>query len=452
MVGITRRGAVPIPATPQLTPKDIKYRGETARITAIITDMSEIHKFSGLHLGGVKLFVIGGNIPGWFDWDAEVAAASHMYKGPKTKSTDPGILYFTSGTTGYPKMVLHSQVSYPLGHKITGKYWLGCTENDLHWVIADTGWGLTAWAGIYGPWNCGSCVFLHDSRTKFKATDVLECLRRFHVTTLCAPPTVYRMMVLEDLRQYRFEFLRRCTSAGERLDEETIRIWKKETGLTIYEGYGQTESVVLTGNFLDAKIRPGSMGKASPGFELAVLGAEGKPAKVGEEGDLVVKVKPKRPAGLFVEYWNNPDENRARFVGQWYYTGDKAYQDKDGYFWFVGRADDVILSAGYRIGPYEIESVLAEHPAVVESAAIAKPDELRGAIVKAFVVLRPGFAPSPELAAELQDYVKRTTAPYKYPREIEFVDGLPKTISGKVRRIDLRKAEEAAHAAANSGK
>jgi acetyl-CoA synthetase/medium-chain acyl-CoA synthetase len=447
MVGITRRGAIPIPGTTQLTPKDIAYRIETAKITVVITDIAEAHKFTSLHLGGVKLFAVGGSIPGWSDWDVEVAAASHIYKGAKTKSTDPGILYFTSGTTGYPKMVLHSQVSYPLAHKITGKYWLGCTENDLQWVIADTGWGLAVWGGLYGPWNCGACVFIHDSRTKFKATEVLDCLRKYHVTTMCAPPTVYRMMVLEDLRQYRFEFLRRCVSAGERLDEETMRIWKKETGLTIHEGYGQTETIILTGNFLDAKLKPGSMGKAAPGFELAVLDGDGRRAKVGQEGDLVIRVKPKRPAGLFVEYLNNPDENRMRFVGPWYYTQARVCRDKDGYFWFVGRADDVIISAGYRIGPYEVESVLAEHPAVVESAVVAKPDELRGAIIKAFVVLRSGFVASAKLVADLQNHVKRMTAPYKYPREIEFVESLPKTISGKIRRVDLRKAEEVAYAA-----
>jgi acyl-coenzyme A synthetase/AMP-(fatty) acid ligase len=445
MVGIHRRGAVPIPGTTQLTTKDIQYRLDIAGITAVITDISEIHKFEGIVPNTVKkFFVIGGSAAGWIDWDAAVASASHVYSSTKTRSEEPGILYFTSGPSGYPKMVLHSQVSYPLAHKITGKYWIGCDENDLQWVIADTGWGLAVWGGLYGPWNCGACVFTCDIRTKFAAADVLDCLARYNISTLLAPPTVFRMMALEDLTKWRFPFLKRCSSAGENLNPEVIRVWKNATGLTIYEAYGQTESIVMIGNFIGAKIKPGSMGKPAPGFNIAIVDDNGKRLPHGTEGNLVVQVKPKRPIGMFKEYWNNPEENRSRTIGKWYYTGDRAMQDKDGHFWFVGRADDVIVSAGYRIGPFEVESALAEHPAILEAAAVAKPDKLRGAIVKAFCVLRKGHSPSNTLAAELQEHVKRITAPYKYPREIEFIDALPKTINGKIRRVDLRKAEEAA--------
>jgi acetyl-CoA synthetase/medium-chain acyl-CoA synthetase len=447
MVGITRLGAVPIPGTTQLTTKDIQYRIDCAKIKAVITDIAEIEKFAGIKAPGVKFFSVGGSAPGWIDYDSEAFAASDVFKGPKTKSTDPGILYFTSGTTGYPKMVLHSQVSYPLAHKITGQYWIGCGQHDVQWVLADTGWGLAVWGGLYGPWNCGACVFVHDSRSKFQAVEVLDCLKKYHITTLCAPPTVFRMMVLEDLSKYDFKYLKRCVSAGERLDEGVMSAWKKATGLTIYEGYGQTESVLMIGNLIGSKVKPGSMGKAAPGFDLAVVDENGKIVKHGVEGDLVIRVKPKRPVGFFHEYWNNPEENRMRFVKSWYYTQDRVKQDKDGYFWFVGRSDDVIVSASYRIGPFEVEAALADHPAVLEAAAIAKPDELRGAIVKAYCVLRKGYSPSPKLVKELQCHVKRVTAPYKYPREIEFIDALPKTINGKLRRVDLRKAEEAAYAA-----
>jgi acyl-coenzyme A synthetase/AMP-(fatty) acid ligase len=445
MVGITRRGAVPVPATTQLTTKDIQYRLDSAKITAVITDINEIYKFEDLVKNSVKkFFVIGGSVPGWIDWDAAVASASHVYGGTSTRSDEPGILYFTSGTTGYPKMVLHTQVSYPLAHKITGKYWLGCNENDLQWVLADTGWGLAVWGGLYGPWNCGACVFVHDTRTKFAAADVLNCLQRYHISTICAPPTVFRMMALEDLSKLQFPFLKHCSSAGEKLNMEVIRVWKKATGLTIHEGYGQTESIILIGNFIGSTIKPGSMGKPAPGFKVAIIDDNGKRLPHDCEGNLAIQVKPKRPVGMFKEYWNNPEENRCRTIGKWYYTGDRAVQDNDGHFWFIGRADDVIVSAGYRIGPFEVESALAEHPAILEAAAVAKPDPLRGAIVKAFCVLRKGHSPSAKLAIELQEHVKRITAPYKYPREIEFIEALPKTISGKIRRVDLRKSEECA--------
>jgi acetyl-CoA synthetase/medium-chain acyl-CoA synthetase len=287
----------------------------------------------------------------------------------------------------------------------------------------------------------GAALFIYDGRGKFNALETLEFLQKYPITTFCAPPTIYRMLVLENLSSYSFARLRHCIGAGEPLNPEVIETWHAATGLTIYDGYGQTESVLLCGNFPCMPVKPGSMGKPSPGFEVAVVGDDGQPLPPSKEGDIGVKIAPARPLGLFKEYWRNPEATASCLRGDWYITGDRALMDEDGYFWFVGRADDVILSAGYRIGPFEVESALVEHPAVAEAAVVASPDELRGEIVKAFVILAPGHAGSEMLAAELQEYVKNTTAPYKYPREIEFVTELPKTISGKIRRIELRERE-----------
>jgi acetyl-CoA synthetase/medium-chain acyl-CoA synthetase len=287
----------------------------------------------------------------------------------------------------------------------------------------------------------GACVFSVDTRTKFNAVAALKTLASYPISTWCAPPTALRLMVREDLSAYRFPKLRHCVSAGEPLNPEVISAWKSATGLTIYEGYGQTETVILIANFrsLNREVRPGSMGQPTPGYELALLDRELNELPAGQEGEIAIRVEPNRPLGLFREYWRNPEENTARFCGDWYLTGDTARRDADGYYWFVGRADDVIKSAGYRIGPFEVESALIEHPAVVEAAVVGKADAVRCQIVKAYVVLRKGHSPSDSLKSELQEHCKRVTAPYKYPREIEFVTELPKTISGKIRRIDLRE-------------
>ena len=289
----------------------------------------------------------------------------------------------------------------------------------------------------------GATVFIQNSSGPFDAPGTLKVLEKHGITTFCAPPTAYRMMVLEDLQRYDLSKLRHCAGAGEPLNPEVIEAWKAGTGHTIYDGYGQTETVILVANYPCMEVKPGSMGKSVPGFDVAVIDAHaGKVLPAGQEGDIAVRVKPQRPVGLFREYWKNPEETEKSFRGDWYITGDRGIRDEDGYFWFVGRADDVIISAGYRIGPFEVESALIEHGAVAESAAVASPEEMRGAIVKAFVVLSPGYQPSQALAEELQEHVKRLTAPYKYPREIEFVTELPKTISGKIRRIELRDQEE----------
>ena len=439
MLGLVRLGAVPIPGTPLLTEKDIRYRIEAAEARAAITDADGAAKMQGLTVG-IRILV-GAERPGWASFDTGVRDASTEFDPEPTRSDEPGIIYFTSGTTGQPKMVWHTQASYGLGHRLTGELWLDLKPSDVHWNLSDTGWAKAAWSNFFGPWHMGACVFVIDARGRFDPAAALRTLAHYPITTCCAPPTALRLMVRESLFAFRFPHLRHFVSAGEPLNPEVIATWKAATGLTIYEGYGQTETVVLIGNFrsLGHDIRPGSMGKPTPGFEVAVLDPDLKELPPGKEGELAVRVKPRRPLGLFREYWRNPTENAARFRGDWYLTGDMAICDEQGYYWFVGRADDVIKSAGYRIGPFEVESALIEHPAVVEAAVVGKPDEVRGSIVKAFVVLRKDYPPGEALKVELQKHCKRVTAPYKYPREIEFVAELPKTVSGKIRRVQLRQ-------------
>lgn len=444
ILGIMRAGAVSMPGTTLLTPKDIAYRANLAEARIAITDGANAPKFDEVRAQCPSLeilIVVGGEREGWHSYEALVAAASEERDRLPTPSGDPCMIYFTSGTVGYPKMVLHTHASYPIGHTITGKYWLDLRPSDLHWNMSETGWAKAAWSNLFGPWNMGASLFTYDGRGKFNARETLEFLQKYPITTFCAPPTIYRMLVLEDLGAYQFARLRHCTGAGEPLNPEVIATWGAATGLTIHDGYGQTESVLLCGNFPCVPVKPGSMGKPSPGFDVAVIGDDGQPLGPGKEGDIGVKIVPQRPLGLFQEYWRNPEATAGAIRGDWYITGDRAMIDEDGYFWFVGRADDVILSAGYRIGPFEVESALVEHPAVAEAAVVASPDQLRGEVVKAFVVLAPHHAASTILAAELQEHVKNTTAPYKYPREIEFVTELPKTISGKIRRVELRERE-----------
>jgi acyl-coenzyme A synthetase/AMP-(fatty) acid ligase len=432
MLGLIRLGAVPIPATTLLTSKDIAYRIEAAQISAILTDANGAGK-----LGNFRGVII---VDEEFEHDASRAPSS--IEPEQTRADEPGIIYFTSGTTGPPKMVLHSQESYGLGHRVTGAEWLCSTPNDIHWNLADTGWAKAAWSSFFGPWHMGACIFSIDARGKFDPAAALRTLAKYPITTWCAPPTALRLIVREDLAEFRFPRLRHCVSAGEPLNPEVIETWKSATGLTIYEGYGQTETVVLVANLRGRgdEVIPGSMGRPVPGFDVSLLDEDLNSVTDGKEGEVAVRLAP-RPLGLFREYWRNPDENAVRFRGGWYLTGDRACRDEQGRYWFVGRADDVIKSAGYRIGPFEVESALVEHPAVIEAAVVGKPDSMRGAIVRAFVVLRKECEPTDELRAELQDHCKRTTAPYKYPREIEFVDELPKTISGKIRRVELRQRE-----------
>ena len=445
MLGMMKLGVVPMPATTLCTPKDIEYRVNQAEAVAVVTDLENASKVeeAARTCPSLKyLIVVGGEKRGWVSFDQKMGASPpYLEDVERTRSDDPLLIYFTSGTVGYPKMVLHTQASYGIGHVLTAKYWHDLKATDLQWTLSDTGWAKAAYGKLFGQWTQGAAILQHDAKGRFDAGLTLRMIGKYGVTSFCAPPTAYRMMVLEDLTQYEMPELRHCTSAGEPLNPEVMKTWENGTGLTIYDGYGQTETVLLVGNFQCLPVRPGSMGKPVPGFQVSIVDDDGKALPQGEEGQIAVKVRPERPVGLFREYWKDPEGMARSFVGDWYLTGDKGYQDADGYFWFVGRADDVIISAGYRIGPFEVESALIEHPAVAESAVVASPDPVRGEIVKAFVILKPGYVSSDELRLSIQDHVRSATAPYKYPRAIEFVSELPKTISGKIRRVELRESE-----------
>ncbi len=451
MLGLMKLGAVGIPCTTLLTPKDIQYRADIAEAVALVTDSEGAAKMAQVRAQCPTIRTVmvvdelGAECPeGCVGYHPTVDAALPTWYGRRTRSDDPCLIYFTSGTVGFPKMVLHTHASYPLGHTVvTGRYWLDLTPDDLHWNLSEMGWAKAAWSNFFGPWGNGAALVIQDARGKFNAKDVLDVLSGFPVTSFCAPPTVYRLLVQEDVSRYTFRVLRSCVGAGEPLNPEVIDAWRTATGLTIRDGYGQTETVLICGNFPGMEVRPGSMGLPSPGFDLSVIdSATERELGPNQEGDIAVRVKPERPLGLFKEYWRNPEAMERSFIGDWYLTGDRAYRDADGYFWFVGRADDVIISAGYRIGPFEVESALVEHPAVIEAAVVASPDPVRGEIVKAYVILAPSYSASSALATQLQEHVKQVTAPYKYPREIEFVTELPKTISGKIRRVELREREQ----------
>jgi len=445
MIGMIKLGVIPIPSTTLLTARDIRYRINEAEAVGVLTDIQDAPKIEEAldRCPTLKLCILAtGHRRGWLSWDDEMAKASPVLEGvEKTGSDDTMLLYFTSGTVSYPKMVLHTQASYAIGHRITATFWQDLKPTDLHWTVTDTGWAKAAWGSLFGQWTIGAAVFNHYTRSKFDPKLTLRLIEKHGITTFCAPPTAYRMFVQLPLKDYDLSSLRHCMSAGEPLNPEVIRVWEEATGLKIYDGYGQTETVNLCANYRCMPVKIGSMGLPTPGFDLTIVDDEGKEVPPGEEGYVVVKVKPERPVGLFKEYWKKPDETASVFQGDYYYTGDKAYKDEDGYFWFVGRADDVILSSGYRIGPFEVESALIEHPAVAEAAVIAAPDEVRGEIVKAFVILAEDYEPSEELTKELQEHVKRVTAPYKYPRAIEYVKELPKTVSGKIRRSELKRRE-----------
>jgi acyl-coenzyme A synthetase/AMP-(fatty) acid ligase len=438
-----RMGAVVAPATLQLTAKDIEYRVNAAEAACFITDAAHAAKLEAVAKTCPSLksrILVGGQREGWTAYSDAVAKAVEDFPAADTASDENAICYFTSGTTGYPKMAMHTHASYPLAHETTGRFWLDQRPSDLHWNISDTGWAKAAWSSYFGPWYCGSAVFVHHTEG-FDPVRTLQLLQRYPITTVCGAPTLYRMLVLQDLAKYRFPALRHCVGAGEPLNPEVIATWKEMTGLTIRDGYGQTETVLLCGSFPCLEPRPGSMGKPAPGIDLRVIDGRGNLSPPHTEGELAVRIRPERPLGLFKEYWRDPERTAASFQGDWYLTGDRAYVDDEGYFWFVGRSDDVILSSGYRIGPFEVESALLEHPAVAESAVVSSPDETRGEVVKAFVILAPGYEGSDALRAELQKHVKNVTAPYKYPRSLEFVETLPKTVSGKIRRVELRERE-----------
>lgn len=442
-VGLLKGGYVGIPGTTLLTPKDIAYRINSAEVAAVITDEEGAAKVDQIadNLPALehRILVSRQSRPHWHSYESLVSHSSPTFPPEQTRAEDEALIFFTSGTTGMPKMVLHTQASYGIGHQVTGRLWLDLKPGDLHWNISDTGWAKAAWSSLFGPWICGASLFVRHMVGKFDAKDTLQTLAEFPITTFCAAPTIYRMLVQEDLTKFRSLALRHCVAAGEPLNPAVISTWEEATGLTIRDGYGQTETVLLCGNFPGCPVKIGSMGLPSPGFDLAVIDDEGNRLPVGESGNIAIRLDPERPVGLFREYWQNPDAMAASFHDRWYLTGDCARVDEEGYFWFEARADDVITSSAYRIGPFEVESALIEHDAVVEAAVIGRPDPVRGEIVKAFVVLAAGYSPSDALKVELQEHTKQVTAPYKYPREIEFVSELPKTTSGKIRRNELRR-------------
>lgn len=446
ILALHKLGAITIPATHLLTKKDIVYRNNAADIKMIVCvaedeviqhveasmDESPSLKYKAL---------VGGSKEGWYNFNSELKKASASFTRPvgadATTNSDTSLLYFTSGTTGMPKMVQHNY-AYPLGHILTAKYWQQVDEDGLHLTVADTGWAKAVWGKIYGQWLCGCAVFVYDY-DKFVPKELLEVIVKYKVTSFCAPPTIYRFFIKEDLSKYDMSHLRHCSIAGEPLNPEVYNQFLKATGLKLMEGYGQTELTVTIATFPWMEPKPGSMGKPAPGYDIDIVDENGNSCDVGEEGQIVVRTNKIKPAGMFEGYYRDTALTHKVWHDDVYYTGDMAWKDEDGYYWFVGRADDVIKSSGYRIGPFEVESALLEHPAVLECAITAVPDPDRGQIVKATVVLAKNYTASDDLVKDLQDHVKKVTAPYKYPRIIEFVKELPKTISGKIRRVEIRE-------------
>ncbi|MBQ3864717.1 MAG: AMP-binding protein [Clostridia bacterium] len=450
-LGLHKVGAIAIPATNLLTPKDYVYRCNAAGIKLLlitgedncVENVCEALPECTTVEACASTF---GKVPeGWLDFDKEVARQSPVFERPTgeegTVKEDPMLLYFTSGTTGYPKMVWHDH-TYALGHLLTGVFWHWVEEGGLHFTISDTGWGKAIWGKMYGQWLGGSAVFTYDFH-RFHADDILRKMEQYHVTTFCAPPTMYRYMIQEDLSKYDLSSLKHCTTAGEALNPEVYNQWLQKVGLPIYEGFGQTETTLCVYTaYPFVKPRLGSMGLPSPGWDLVIVDPDGKELAPGVTGEICVKAdreKGIKPNGLFGGYFRNEALTAEAWHNGLYHTGDTAYKDEEGFLWYVGRIDDVIKSSGYRIGPFEVESALMEHPAVVECAVTGVPDDIRGFIVKATIVLAQGYEPSEALTKELQNHVKRVTAPYKYPRLVEYVDELPKTISGKIRRVEIRE-------------
>ena len=478
---LAKIGAVMVPATFMLKEHDLEYRLNGASISSIIcTSVGEISQIADNVIdecptvtsrilvngagGGTTKYDDEGNLiavtgtvgaalsgeegicavpierKGWVDFNSGVRAASEVFERRNTVAADPMLMYFSSGTSGNPKMVLHNS-GYAVAHLITAKHWHNVQPDGVHFTIADTGWGKAVWGKYYGQWLMEACVLTYDF-DRFNAGEILSLISKYQVTTLCCPPTMYRLMMSENFDAYDLSSLQYSTTAGEALNPDLFNFWKEHTGLTIYEGFGQTETPLTIANLKHSTPRSGSMGKPVPLYDVEIQRDDGSRCNTGETGEICIRMEP-RPAGIMMEYYRDPEKTANAIYDGWYHTGDTAWVDEDGYFWYVGRNDDVIKSSGYRIGPFEIESELLEHEAVRECAVTGVPDPVRGFAVKATVVLADGFTGSDELTRELQAWVKHRTAPYKYPRIVEYVDALPKTVNGKIRRVAIRQKDGA---------
>lgn len=478
---LAKIGAVMVPATFMLKEHDLEYRLNGASISSIIcTSVGEISQIADNVIdecptvtsrilvngagGGMTKYDDEGNLiavagtvgaalsgeegicavpierEGWVDFNSGVRAASEVFERRDTVAADPMLMYFSSGTSGNPKMVLHNS-GYAVAHLITAKHWHNVQPDGVHFTIADTGWGKAVWGKYYGQWLMEACVLTYDF-DRFNAGEILSLISKYQVTTLCCPPTMYRLMMSENFDAYDLSSLQYSTTAGEALNPDLFNFWKEHTGLTIFEGFGQTETPLTIANLKHSTPRSGSMGKPVPLYNVEIQRDDGSRCNTGETGEICIRMEP-RPAGIMMEYYRDPEKTANAIYDGWYHTGDTAWVDEDGYFWYVGRNDDVIKSSGYRIGPFEIESELLEHEAVRECAVTGVPDPVRGFAVKATVVLADGFTGSDELTRELQAWVKHRTAPYKYPRIVEYVDALPKTVNGKIRRVAIRQKDGA---------
>lgn len=446
IVALHKIGAIVIPATNQLTKKDFIYRFNKAGVKAVICTadgtVSEECDSALSECPTVKIKSMANGVKsGWESFDQKIETFSSDYvRKEKNSKSDIMIMYFTSGTTGYPKIVAQDY-TYSLGHLITARYWHNVDPNGIHFTISDTGWGKAVWGKLYGQWLCEAAVFTYDF-DKFVASDILSVMSKYNITTFCAPPTMYRFFIKEDIKSYDLSSLKVASIAGEALNPEVFKQFYEATGLKPMEGFGQTETTLVIANLIGTEPKPGSMGKPNPQYDVALLNPEGNYAKTGEVGEICIRTDRFIAPGMFKHYYDDPEKTLEAWHDNFYHTGDMAWIDEDGYYWYVGRTDDLIKSSGYRIGPFEIESVIIEHPSVLECAVTGVPDPERGQLVKATIVLAKGYEPSEKLKKEIQDYVKKLTAPYKYPRIVEFVTELPKTISGKIRRKVLRKEED----------
>lgn len=451
ILALHKLGAITIPASNLLTPKDIIYRCNMADIKCIVCtadgDISHRVQEAAPECPSLKL-LITTNAPEnshWLDFHKGVDAASSEFIRPTgeeaTKNSDIMLIYFTSGTTGMPKMVAHDYL-YALAHITTAAFWHRVDPDGIHLTVSDTGWGKAAWGKLYGQWLAETCIMVYDF-DKFIPCDLLQIMQDYKITTFCAPPTISRFLVKEDMSKYDLSSLKECTNAGEPLNPEIMDKFREFTGITLREGYGQTETTLTLATYPGMKVCPGSMGRPTPGYEITLLDENGQQVPDGDVGEIVIRAdRDNKPVGMFLGYYRDEELTNSAWHDGYYHTGDTAWRDEHGYYWFVGRTDDVIKSSGYRIGPFEVESALLEHPAVLECAITGMPHPIRGQIVKATVVLSKGYSPSDELIKELQEHVKHTTAPYKYPRVIEFVEELPKTISGKIRRVQIREEDK----------